>query len=61
MKQVLVDSGGWLSVMIRTDMYHHAGAASYKAMLDQRAHPVTSDYVMDEVITRLYQSGFQMA
>lgn len=62
MKSVFVDSGGWLSVVIQTDQYHRVGAAYYKRLLDERAKLITSDYVLDEVITRLrYDVGHEAA
>ncbi|MCX7924678.1 MAG: PIN domain-containing protein [Fimbriimonadales bacterium] len=62
MRRVFVDSGGWLSVVIKTDRYHTAGVAYYESLLAQRAHLITSDYVLDETITRLrYDVGHDAA
>ncbi len=47
-----VDSGGWLSVLIRTDRYHMIGSQHYRELLEQRVPLATSDFVLDEVITR---------
>lgn len=51
--KAFVDSGGWLSVLITTDAHHRAGARHYAGLLRSRATLVTSDYVLDEVVTRL--------
>jgi len=60
--RVFVDSGGWLSVLIRTDRYHQAGSHYYQQILAQRAILLTSDFVLDEVITRLrYDVGHATA
>ncbi len=59
---VFVDSGGWLSVMVEADRYHAAGTAYFRALLDLHASMVTTDFVLDEVITRLrYDVGHDKA
>ena len=50
---VFVDAGGWLSVLIATDQHHAAGKAYFGALIDLGALMVTTDFVLDEVITRL--------
>jgi len=50
---VFIDSGGWLSVLIEADRFHSAGKAYFQAMLDVGALAMTTDFVLDEVITRL--------
>jgi uncharacterized protein len=50
---VFIDSGGWLSVVIESDQYHEVGKGYFQAMLDLHASVVTTDFVLDEVITRL--------
>jgi predicted nucleic acid-binding protein len=51
--RVFVDSGGWLSILISTDQYHEAGTQYFKALISAKVSPVTTDFVLDEVITRL--------
>lgn len=59
---VFIDSGGWLSVVVATDRYHEAGKAYFEALIDLRASAVTTDFVLDEVITRLrYDIGHARA
>jgi uncharacterized protein len=59
---VFIDAGGWISVTIRTDQHHKSGRAHFEAMMDLGARTVTSDFVLDEVITRLrYDVGHAAA
>jgi uncharacterized protein len=59
---VFIDSGGWLSVVIEADRYHEAGKAYFQVLVDLRALAVTSDFVLDEVVTRLrYDVGHAKA
>jgi len=51
--KVFVDSGGWLSVIIESDQYHEAGRSYFEALMALGASLETSDFVLDEVITRL--------
>jgi predicted nucleic acid-binding protein len=51
--KAFTDSGGWLSVLIETDKYHSIGKAYFEKALDQRATLETTDFVLDEVVTRL--------
>ena len=57
-----IDAGGWISVVIRTDQHHQAGRAYFEALIGLGARAVTSDFVLDEVITRLrYDVGHAAA
>jgi predicted nucleic acid-binding protein len=59
---VFVDAGGWLSVLVPNDRYHRAGARHYRALIAAKASFVTTDFVLDEVITRLrYDVGHTAA
>ena len=56
--KVFIDSGGWLSVIIESDQYHEAGKTHFEALIALGAALETSDFVLDEVITRLrYDAG----
>jgi predicted nucleic acid-binding protein len=56
--KVFIDSGGWLSVIIESDQYHEAGRSYFEALMALGAALETSDFVLDEVITRLrYDAG----
>lgn len=59
---VFIDAGGWLSVLIESDHRHPAEASYFQALIDTRASTITTDYVLDEVITRLqYDVGHRKA
>jgi uncharacterized protein len=59
---IFIDSGGWLSVVVESDQYHEAGEAYFRAMLDLRVRVVTTDFILDEVVTRLrYDIGHAKA
>jgi predicted nucleic acid-binding protein len=59
---VFVDSGGWLSVLIESDRYHAIGSAYFRALIDIGGVVLTTDYVLDEVVTRLrYDVGHAKA
>jgi len=52
------DAGGWLSAASQSDQHHRAGKAHYAALLTGRARLITTDFVLDEVLTRLrYDAG----
>ncbi len=60
--RVFVDSGGWLSILIEPDQHHEAGRSYFEALLALGARIETSDFVLDEVITRLrYDVGHAAA
>jgi len=57
-----VDTGGWYCVASEEDYHHEIGTLYYLDMLDEGAHLLTSDYVLDETITRLrYDFGHTIA
>ena len=57
-----IDAGGWLSVIVKTDQHHRAGKAYFDALLALAARMVTTDHVLDEVLTRLrYDVGHAQA
>ncbi len=59
---VFVNSGGWLSVVIESDQYHAIGKSHFQALIELGASITTSDFVLDEVITRLrYDVGHKKA
>jgi len=51
--KVFIDSGGWLSVVIESDQFHEAGRSYFEALMALGSALETSDFVLDEVITRL--------
>jgi predicted nucleic acid-binding protein len=59
---VFTDSGGWLSVLLTSDQFHEAGKRYFQALRAARAVLLTTDFVLDEVITRIrYDAGHRKA
>ena len=50
---IFVDSGAWIALSNPRDQYHNAAVAVYERLVLQKASIVTTDYVIDETITRL--------
>jgi uncharacterized protein len=60
--RVFIDSGGWLSVLVRTDRHYQVGKSYFDRLLAQRARIWTTSLILDEVITRLrYDVGHAQA
>jgi len=60
--KVFVDTGGWYGMMSEQDRQHHASAAYYSHIVEARTLIITSDYVLDETLTRLrYDFGHRVA
>lgn len=60
--RVFIDSGGWLSVLIQTDRFYQTGTDYFRHLVVSQASLATTDFVLDEVITRLrYDVGHQEA
>lgn len=51
--RVFVDAGGWLSILIEKDRYHAIGSRYFADLLSLQALLITTDYILDEVITRI--------
>lgn len=61
-RRVFVDTGGWYAVASANDKYHDLGTRYFQDLLDTGAHLLTSDYVLDETLTRLrYDAGHSTA
>lgn len=52
-RKVFVDTAGWYAVSSADDRWHQVATHYYLNMLDQRFRLLTSDYILDETITRL--------
>ena len=60
--KVFVDTGGWYAVTSADDRYHIAAVDYYRSFLANGAILITSDYVLDETLTRLrYDFGHSVA
>jgi uncharacterized protein len=51
--KTFVDTGGWLAVVVQTDQYHEVGVLHYEVLINRRERLFTSDYVLDETVTRI--------
>ncbi|MDI3547221.1 MAG: uncharacterized protein PWR10_873 [Halanaerobiales bacterium] len=50
---VFIDTSGWLAVAIKNDKNHRKAVNYYKRILNEGNLLITSDYIIDETITRL--------
>ena len=50
---IFVDSGAWIALLNRRDRHHSEATTIYNRLVRQRERIVTTDYVIDETITRL--------
>lgn len=50
---IFVDSGAWIAFLDPTDRYHNDSVVIYNDLLQQKRRLLTTDYVLDETITRL--------
>jgi len=50
---VFIDTGGWIAVAVKKDRYHEAAVNYYTQLLRRNERLFTSDYVLDETVTRI--------
>ena len=50
---IFVDSGAWIAFFDPTDRYHNDSVVIYNDLVQQKMRLLTTDYVVDETITRL--------
>lgn len=61
-RKVFVDTGGWYGVTSEQDRQHAASVDYYRNVVETGALLLTSDYVLDETLTRLrYDFGHTVA
>src|SRR4030067_1526572 len=53
MSRIFVDSGAWISFMLEGDLYHEAAVDFFREMESGGSGSFTSNYVVDETLTRL--------
>jgi len=59
---VFVDTGGWIAVAEPADTYHDVAKPYYERLLMRRIPMFTSNYVIDETMTRIrYDAGHVQA
>lgn len=50
---IFVDTGAWIALLNQTDQHHHDAAVVFKDLQQQQNRLLTTDYVIDETVTRL--------
>ena len=59
---IFVDTGAWIALTDSHDQYHKEANRIYSLLKQQRSHLLTTDYVLDETVTRLrYDSSHHNA
>jgi len=59
---IFVDTGAWIAVTDTFDQYHRQAVKIYSLLKKERKRFVTTDYVIDETVTRLrYDAGHSSA
>jgi predicted nucleic acid-binding protein len=59
---IFVDTSAWIALTDTSDQYHPDAKAIYERLKRQRAWLVTTEYILDEAVTRLrYDSGHALA
>jgi len=54
-RSIFVDSWAWLALANKRDSWHQVAARGYEQIMADGWFLVTSDYVLDEVITTLFK------
>ena len=54
---ILVDSWAWIALADRSDPYHRVAKSAHKQLRRSRRRYVTSDFILNEVITFLYSAA----
>jgi predicted nucleic acid-binding protein len=52
-RPIFFDSWGWIAVVDRKDPYHEAAKLFYQEYINAGGIPITTDYILDEVLTVL--------
>jgi len=59
---IFSDTGAWIALSDKSDQYHHNAVRIYSELKNRKERFVTSDYVLDETLTRLrYDAGYRIA
>lgn len=59
---IFVDTGAWIAILNPNDQYHREAIAIYNNLRDQETRLLTTDYVIDESVTRLrYDTNHSVA
>lgn len=59
---IFVDTGAWIAILNRRDQHHQEAVAMYNKLQQQQTLLLTTDYVIDETVTRLrYDTNHPLA
>lgn len=59
---IFVDTGAWIAIFNPRYQYHHESVAIYNDLRHREIKLLTTDYVIDETVTRLrYDENHHMA
>lgn len=59
---IFVDTGAWIAILNPNDQYHREAIAAYRNFQQQKTRFLTTDYVIDETVTRLrYDTNHSIA
>lgn len=54
---ILVDTWAWVALAVKRDQFHGIAKAQHQKLRRAKRQYVTTDYILSEVITRLYRTG----
>ena len=59
---IFVDTGAWIALINQRDQYHRDAVAVFEGLQQQEIRLLTTDYVIDETVTRLrYDTNHTLA
>ena len=59
---IFVDTGAWIAILNPNDQYHREAIALYRNFQQQKTRFLTTDYIIDETVTRLrYDTNHSIA
>ena len=59
---IFVDTGAWIALINQRDQYHRDAVAVFEGLQQQEIRLLTTDYVIDETVTRLrYNTNHTLA
>ena len=59
---IFVDTGAWIAILNWRDQHHQEAVAMYNKLQQQQTRLLTTDYVIDETVTRLrYDANHSLA
>jgi uncharacterized protein len=54
---ILVDTWAWLALAVKRDQFHAVAKAAHQRFRPANRKYVTTDYILSELISRLYRAG----